>query len=211
MLRRASASVRLASKLRYRRCSTSAKLYYQGEAVPRSLTSTGLVGTNRDVAGSDGEFFGVDPVATTVAIANGRDRAFTMDENGFCRVDHHIEHIDYWDNSAILDTYYTQCEALVAAQTGATRVLAFDHNLRARRRKEAADMLKGDGANAVQEPLITCAHAPDSTARRPAVVARARFRRLDGAIACRPQTACTTTTRWRRRRAASSSSRAHSA
>ena len=42
-------------------------------------------------------------------------------------------------------------------QTGATRAIAFDHNLRAKARKQAggaASMLKGPGASAVQAPLI---------------------------------------------------------
>ena len=30
--------------------------------VPRSILSTGKVGTNRDLLGSDGEFFGTDPI-----------------------------------------------------------------------------------------------------------------------------------------------------
>lgn len=140
---------------RRRAASTSAQLYYQGTGVPRSLLSTGLVGTNRDAQGSDGEFFGVEPRPTEVTISDGRDGNFTLDQNGFCRIDHAPEHIDYFDNSAILNVYYAQCEELVAEQTGAVRVIAFDHNLRARARKQAADLLKGDGANAVQEPLIT--------------------------------------------------------
>ena len=79
-----------------------------------------------------------------------------MDENGFCLVDHAWEHVDYYDNEAILGTYYSECDALIQRHTGASRVLAFDHNLRSRARKAAADILKGEGANAVQEPLITC-------------------------------------------------------
>ena len=133
-----------------RGASTRAQLYYQSDRVPRSLTSTGTVGTDRDSLGSDGEFFGVDPIATETPIADGRGRPFSLDANGFCRVDHALDHIDYYDNQQTLDTYYSQCEALVAEATGATRVLAFDHNLRARTRKEAAARLKGDGANAVQ-------------------------------------------------------------
>ena len=43
----------------------------------------------------------------------------------------------------------------MARHTGATRVLAFDHNVRAKRRKQAASRLSGAGANAVQEPLVT--------------------------------------------------------
>ena len=128
-------------------------MHYQSERVPRSLTSTGRVGTRRDLAGSDGEFFGVDPVPTPVDIVDGRGAEWSMDVNGFCLVDHAWSHINYFDNSAILNSYYSECEALIARQTGASRVVAFDHNLRATQRKARAEGL--DGGNAVQEPLIS--------------------------------------------------------
>ena len=152
MLRRTLLSARLA-----RHASTRAIMHYQSERVPRSLTSTGRVGTRRDLAGSDGEFFGVDPAPTAVDIEDARGAGFTLDGNGFCMVGHAWEHIDYYDNTAILNAYYAEVEALVRRQTGATRAIAFDHNLRAKGRKQAggaSSMLKGPGASAVQEPLV---------------------------------------------------------
>ena len=104
-------------------------MHYQSERVPRSLTSTGRVGTRRDLAGSDGEFFGVDPAPTAVDIEDARGAGFTLDGNGFCMVSHAWEHIDYYDNTAILNAYYAEVEALVRRQTGATRAIALDHNL----------------------------------------------------------------------------------
>ena len=44
-------------------------------------------------------------------------------------VSHAWEHIDYYDNTAILNAYYAEVEALVRRQTGATRAIALDHNL----------------------------------------------------------------------------------
>lgn len=41
-------------------------------------------------------------------------------------------------------------EALVRRETGASRVIAFDHNLRAKQRKQAGRTLRGTGASAVQ-------------------------------------------------------------
>ena len=137
--------------------------------MPRSITSTGRVFTNRDVLGSDAEFVGVDYSPTAVTIEDGRDQGLTLDANGFCLVDHPFErHIDYFDNHAILNEYYSACETLVSMQTGASRVLAFDHNLRSRRRKEVADMLKGEGASAVQEPFVNVHndYTLESSARR---------------------------------------------
>ena len=90
-------------------------MHYQSERVPRSLTSTGRVGTRRDLAGSDGEFFGVDPAPTAVDIEDARGAGFTLDGNGFCMVSHAWEHIDYYDNTAILNTYYAEVETLVRA------------------------------------------------------------------------------------------------
>ena len=134
--------------------STRALLYYQSPSVVPSLRSTGRVGTNRDAEGSDNEFFGVDPSPTEVEVHNARRQRFTLDDNGFTLVEHAWRHIDYFDNAAILNTYYTECEDLVAKHTGASRVLAFDHNLRARQRKAQGQNLEA-GGNAIQEPLIT--------------------------------------------------------
>lgn len=58
------------------------------EQVPTSILSTGQVGTNRDLLGSDGEFFGTDPLGLEVKIADGRGHRKTLDENGFCLMQH---------------------------------------------------------------------------------------------------------------------------
>ena len=134
--------------------STRASLFYQSANVAASLRSTGSVGTNRDAEGSDAEFFGVDPSPTEVEVRSARGQRFTLDDNGFMLVEHVWRHIDYFDNASILNEYYGECERLVAEHTGASRVLAFDHNLRARQRKAQRQTLEA-GGNAIQEPLIT--------------------------------------------------------
>ncbi|CAE7753213.1 unnamed protein product [Symbiodinium sp. CCMP2456] len=142
---------------RWRQLSTQAstvgRLYFQSDQVPRSIISTGRVGTNRDLLGSDGEFFGTDPVALEVPIANGRDEKLNLDENGFCLLPHSWAHIDYYDNEMVVETYYSECEDIVRKATGASRALAFDHNIRAKQRKQAGDRLRG--GSAVQEPLVS--------------------------------------------------------
>merc|ERR1712007_367430 len=135
--------------------STSAILHYQSDNVPRSLRSTGRVGTYRDILGSDSRFFGVEANPTQVEVADGRGEAFTLDANGFQLESHVWNHVDYYDNDAVLNTYYAECEALVKQATGATTALAFDHNIRAKQRKSADERLHGEGGSAVQEPLIT--------------------------------------------------------
>ena len=62
--------------------------FFPSKQVPTSILSTGRVGTNRDLLGSDGEFFGTDPVGLEVDIASGRGREMTLDENGFCLYPH---------------------------------------------------------------------------------------------------------------------------
>jgi len=156
LLRRPAAQSlkRFAVASNLKRCvSTRGLLYYQSDKVPRSVRSTGLVGTNRDLLGSDGEFFGVDPVPVEVEIHDGREKGFTLDSNGFCLHRHDWRHVNYYDNDAVVQTYYSECEALVRSVSGASKVVAFDHNLRAKERKQAGDSL--EGGNAVQEPLIT--------------------------------------------------------
>ncbi|CAE8638203.1 unnamed protein product [Polarella glacialis] len=118
--------------------STRGLLYYQSK---------------KDLSGSDGEFFGVDPVPVEVEIQDGRGMGFTLDDNGFCLLPHEWDHVDYNDNDQVVNKYYAECEAIVRRQTGASRVLAFDHNVRAKQRKDAGGRLRG--GSAVQEPLIT--------------------------------------------------------
>lgn len=133
--------------------STTGLLYFQSDRVPSSLKSTGRVGTNRDLLGSDGEFFGTDPIACRTEIADGRASNKTLDNNGFCMVEHAYDHIEYYDNKQVVDKYYRECEALITRETGASRVIAFDHNVRSRQQKDAGAHLRG--GSAVQEPLIT--------------------------------------------------------
>mmetsp|Transcript_58373 Transcript_58373/g.107754 ORF Transcript_58373/g.107754 Transcript_58373/m.107754 type:complete len:328 (-) Transcript_58373:81-1064(-) len=133
--------------------STTAKVYYQGSDVPTSLKSTGKVGTYRDAQGSDAEFFGVNPVATEVEVFSARDEDKTLDDNGFQLFPHAWSHIDYYDNDDVLMKYYPEVESLVKKCTGATKVVAFDHNIRSKSKKTAGVALAN--GNAVQEPLIT--------------------------------------------------------
>ena len=66
------------------------------------------------------------------AIRNGRPlrEAFSLDKTGFVFVDHPTETADFFDPEDLASTYYPEVEALVERQTGARRVLVFDHTLR---------------------------------------------------------------------------------
>jgi hypothetical protein len=73
---------------------------------------------------------GQDP--RVVVIRNGRRDAadFTLDRNGFHLVRHDSKVVDFFDEADIRATYYPEMEALVQAQSGASRVVVFDHTLR---------------------------------------------------------------------------------
>ncbi len=67
---------------------------------------------------------GQDP--RPVTIRNGRRDAmdFTLDRNGFHLVDHDTKVANFFDEAEIRATYYPEMEALVKAQSGASRLAA---------------------------------------------------------------------------------------
>jgi hypothetical protein len=68
----------------------------------------------------------------TVPMHNGRlnkDR-FTLDSNGFRFVDHHTKMTDFFDADEIARVYYPEMIDLVKQESGAKRVVVFDHTLR---------------------------------------------------------------------------------
>jgi hypothetical protein len=75
---------------------------------------------------------GGKPDPRQVTIRNGRPYAgdFSLDRHGFRFIDHDTEVGDFFDESEIRGTYYAEMEALVKAQSGAARVVVFDHTLR---------------------------------------------------------------------------------
>ena len=67
-----------------------------------------------------------------MTIRNGRALrdSFSLDETGFVFVDHKTATADFFNPEDLAATYYPEVEALIAAETGAGRVLVFDHTLR---------------------------------------------------------------------------------
>jgi hypothetical protein len=66
-----------------------------------------------------------------VPIRNGRLRNdFTLERNGFRFVRHDTAVADFFDPAEIKRVYYPEMEALIKAETGAARVVVFDHTLR---------------------------------------------------------------------------------
>ncbi len=75
---------------------------------------------------------GGTPDPRIVTIRNGRRSAerFTLDGNGFHFRRHDTKMLDFFDGDEVQRVYYREMEALVKAETGASRVVVFDHTLR---------------------------------------------------------------------------------
>src|SRR5262249_60471022 len=67
-----------------------------------------------------------------VALRNGRPYAdgFALERDGFRFVHHDSKVADFYDEDEIRRVYYPEMEALVKAESGASRVVVFDHTLR---------------------------------------------------------------------------------
>jgi hypothetical protein len=67
-----------------------------------------------------------------VFIQDGRPVAepFSVDREGFALVPHATEVADLYDAVTLRDAYYPETEALLKAETGATKVVIFDHTIR---------------------------------------------------------------------------------
>ncbi len=75
---------------------------------------------------------GGTPDPRRVTIHNGRPFAknFVLDRNGFRFVRHDTKVADFYDEDTIKRVYYPEMEALIKAESGAKRVVVFDHTLR---------------------------------------------------------------------------------
>lgn len=69
-----------------------------------------------------------------VQIANGRRAAarepFALATHGFRLVDHPTAVRDFFDETEVLSVYYREIEDLIARESGARRVVVFDHTVR---------------------------------------------------------------------------------
>jgi hypothetical protein len=94
-------------------------------------------------------------VPVEVKVLDGRELGMSVDKNGFTMVPHKCPQLDYYDESQVLKEYYPECCRLVKEITGARKVYAFDHNIRA-----SAETMSGatlprsiTGGNQVQTPV----------------------------------------------------------
>jgi hypothetical protein len=72
------------------------------------------------------------PDPRRVVIRNGRRHArdFTLERNGFHFIRHDTAIGDFLNEAEVRHMYYAEMEALVKAESGASRVVVFDHTLR---------------------------------------------------------------------------------
>jgi hypothetical protein len=75
---------------------------------------------------------GVTPDPRRVTIHNGRHEAkhFVLEQNGFVFVRHDTKVKDFYDEDEIRRVYYPEMVELIKAESGAKRVVVFDHTLR---------------------------------------------------------------------------------
>jgi len=75
---------------------------------------------------------GGTPDQRRVTIHNGRPHAedFVLERHGFRFVRHDTQVRDFYDEAEIRRVYYPEMEALIKAESGAKRVVVFDHTLR---------------------------------------------------------------------------------
>ena len=75
---------------------------------------------------------GGTPDPRRVVIHNGRPQVkdFALERDGFRFVPHDTKVADFFDDDEIRRVYYPEMEALIKAESGAKRVVVFDHTLR---------------------------------------------------------------------------------
>src|SRR5579872_3063014 len=83
-----------------------------------------------DAGGRDKRAGAIDP--RRVVIQNGRPHAgeFVLEREGFRFVRHDTAVANFFDHDEVRRVYYPEMQALVQAQSGAKRVVVFDHTLR---------------------------------------------------------------------------------
>lgn len=98
---------------------------------------------------------GLETVSVEVQITDGRALQMTLDNNGFTMIPHEYDHIDYYNESQVLNVYYPECCRLVKEVTGAKKVFAFDHNIRSTPKSDGDNSERREivGGNMVQVPI----------------------------------------------------------
>jgi hypothetical protein len=83
-----------------------------------------------------------------VEISNGRDADLSLEGNGFELVEHRTAVKNFFDPDELKSVYYPELERLIAARSGASRVVIFDHTLRSGSEDEREQRL-------IREPVLS--------------------------------------------------------
>jgi hypothetical protein len=104
----------------------------QIEATLNYLINTGEKIITEAGPGGTADTRGGKPDPHRVTLRNGRPFAkeFKLEREGFRFVPHDTKVADFFDDAEVRRTYYPEMEALVKAESGAKRVVIFDHTLR---------------------------------------------------------------------------------
>jgi hypothetical protein len=104
----------------------------QIEATLNYLINTGGKIVTEAGPGGTADTRGGKPDPHRVVLRNGRPFAedFALEREGFRFVRHDTKVADFFDDAEVRSTYYPEMEALVKAESGAKRVVIFDHTLR---------------------------------------------------------------------------------
>jgi hypothetical protein len=71
-----------------------------------------------------------DPRRITVRNGRSHVQRFVLEQDGFRFVRHDTKVCDFFDEDEVRRVYYPEMEALIKAESGASRVVVFDHTLR---------------------------------------------------------------------------------
>jgi hypothetical protein len=103
----------------------SARLNYLAEATPKPATYA--YDPPAGVLRRTGKY-----VKHSVDVRNGREvfSSLSLDTNGFVLTEHETAVKDFYDSDEVKSVYYPDVERLLMRETGAQRVVAFDHIVR---------------------------------------------------------------------------------
>ena len=122
---------------------------YMAQSVAPSIYRNGEVLTRRDRDGSDGGSKGVDLEARQMPVrdARGLDAASqrTLTRTGFqlCQRPPATTALDFFNHNQVVQDYYPHCAQIVAEESGASFVRAFDHNVRSATGKRSKRRIEG--------------------------------------------------------------------
>jgi hypothetical protein len=86
----------------------------------------------------------------TMKVSNGRLHAgeLSLEQNGFVLVEHKTAVVDFFDVTQLESVYYPEVEQLIKRESGASRVVIFDHTLRSGDEAEREEKL-------IREPVLS--------------------------------------------------------